>query len=284
VNWLRTRRGVRRATTNTLSAFGVIALALQSYQAVWDRPVLSGHGTVVAVVTGLAAVAYGLLHARPGRVVRRDMRHPDSRVEIVPGDLFDQDDAHLVVGFTDVFDTDVTDGRVIHEGSVQAQFLRRVYGDDAARLDAELTGSLAHLPSVVSPRSLKPYGKLRRYPMGTVAVLGVPRRLFFCLAYSTMTADLLAQSSTDDLWNSLSRLWEEVHRRGQHGTLAMPIVGAGLARIDSLDRDELLRLILLSFVAASRQRVITTRLRIVVPPEQFDRLDRLELQAFLNTL
>ncbi|WBC08879.1 macro domain-containing protein [Micromonospora sp. WMMA1947] len=206
-------------------------------------------------------------------------------MEIVPGDLFDEQEAHLVVGFTDMFDTDVNEDRIINANSVQGQFLERIYQGDVAALDVDLARALAGVPGAVRvPRTAKPFGKLCRYPTGTVAVLGTPRRHFFCVAYSTMTPDLIAQSSGDVLWRSLSHLWKAVYEHGQRAPLTMPVVGAGLARVDALDRLALIRLIVLSFVAASRERLLTTRLRIAIPQRDFLDLDRLELQAFLDSL
>jgi hypothetical protein len=117
-----------------------------------------------------------------------------------------------------------------------------------------------------------------------VAALGTPERRYFCVAYSHMGDDLVAQSSGDDLWLGLSGLWTAAYRHGQREKLAMPVVGAGLARIDALDRASLVRLICLSFVAASRKQLLTSHLSILMPESEFRMLDRLELQAFLESL
>ncbi|MEU7921946.1 macro domain-containing protein [Micromonospora zamorensis] len=285
MRWLLTRRGMRRLTAYAFTGFASVALLLQTYQAIWNRSIYPRREMLVALVVAAAALAYGVARAWPPSPVRRRLKHPDCSVEIIAGDLFDQTEAHLVIGFTDVFDTDTTDDRIIRHDSVQGQFLSRVYDDDLARLDAELEVALASVhPVGMVSRQAKPLGKRARYPLGTVAVLGVPRRLFLCVAYSVMSPDLVAQSGPDELWRGLSRLWSAVHRRGQRGRLAMPVVGTGLARIDTLQRQTLIKMILLSFVAASRQRVVTRELTIVVPPKEFAELDRLELQDFLNSL
>jgi hypothetical protein len=61
-------------------------------------------------------------------------------------------------------------------------------------------------------------------------------------------------------------------------------MGSGLARIDTLDRGNLLRLILLSFVAYSRLRIICHELRIVISPGDVRRVDLAGLSDFLQTL
>ncbi|MEV6491389.1 macro domain-containing protein [Actinoplanes sp. NPDC051633] len=94
----------------------------QSYRAVWDRVAFPGHAGVVAFVVTAGSALFGAYRALPGRVVARDLRHPDCRIEIIPGDLFEETGSHLVIGFTDLFDTDPSDGRIVDPSSVQGQF------------------------------------------------------------------------------------------------------------------------------------------------------------------
>lgn len=105
------------------------------------------------------------------------MKTLDVTLSIVVGDLFAHDN-HLAVGFSDTFDTSVADDRIIHSASVQGQLLHRIYDGNQQRLDEELAAALAAMPPVrTESRADKPYGKLARYPIGTVAVLGEPQRL-----------------------------------------------------------------------------------------------------------
>jgi transcriptional regulator with XRE-family HTH domain len=222
--------------------------------------------------------------ADPSQLVRHQLTSPDVEINVVVGNLFDQD-THLAVGFSDTFDTSVEDNRIIHSASVQGQLLRQVYQGDEDRLDEQLTVALTGIsPVSVESRRDKPYGKLARYPLGTVAVLGEPRRLIFAVAYGRMGNDLVARAPVEDLWHCYTSLWDAVYRRGQRDALAVPLMGSGLARIDTLDRGNLLRLILLSFVAYSRLRIICRELRIVIAPEDLRRVDLASLGNFLQTL
>jgi transcriptional regulator with XRE-family HTH domain len=216
--------------------------------------------------------------------IHRQLNSLDVSLDIVAGDLFKQD-THLAVGFSDTFDTSIADDRVIHSSSVQGQLLHLVYHDDQDRLDEQLAAALTGIsPVFVESRHDKPYGKLARYPLGTVAVLGEPRRLIFAVAYGRMGNDLVAHAPVEDLWYCFTRLWEAVYRNGQRGPLSVPLMGSGLARIDTLDRGNLLRLILLSFVSYSRLRLICHELRIVISPGDIHRVDLAGLQDFLETL
>ncbi len=205
-------------------------------------------------------------------------------VVVKAGDLFDEQ-AHLVVGFSDTFDTIADDGIVINDTSVQGQLLTRRYGGDVRRLDQELSTALSTVPPVATEtRKRKPRGKLNRYGIGTVAVLGTRPRLVFAVAYSRIGNDYVAGSSVEELWYSLGRLWDAVHRHGQLECVAMPLIGSGLSRVHCLDEESLLRLILLSFITRSRERVICRELRVVVRPTDLGKIDMPEVDAFLRAL
>ncbi|MCD0448316.1 DUF6430 domain-containing protein [Actinocorallia sp. API 0066] len=281
----QTKRGLLLLAQSSLVAFGILSGFAQIVLAIWPNPHLSSNERWFLLAALLvASLVFGLSRTWPRSGADRSFDSPDITVSIVVGDLFDQQ-THLVVGFNDVFDTDTTDSVIIAASSVQGQFLQRIYGGDRGKLDADISDSLAGVQiSEAEDRANKSAGKLERYPMGTVAVLGAPNRHYFCVAYTKMQNNLIAQSDVDLLWRSLSEVWESVYLRGQQKAVSIPIVGSELARINCLDRESLLRMILLSFVARSRQGIFCKELRIVVHPKDFDQLNMLEVAAFLRTL
>ncbi|MFJ7018465.1 macro domain-containing protein [Streptomyces sp. NPDC101117] len=220
----------------------------------------------------------------PRDYIEQVLPHINATVCVRKGDLFSAD-SHLVVGFTDTFDTDASDSVVIASSGVQAQFQRCFYGDRVEELDADLERALQHqsVASFETP-SDKRRGKLRRYPIGSVATLTFVDRNVFCTAYGRMSNDYLVQSSVDFLWASLGSLWEAVRQRGRLEPVAMPVIGAEMARVTALSRESLLKLILLSFVANSRQQVITRSLTVFVHPKDFPDFDLLEIRSFLRNL
>jgi hypothetical protein len=260
-----TRRGLGLLLLNAFAAFGLLSALVQFYSAVWVPDVSLPHpGGIALAVVGFAVV-YSLARAWPRRRVSREFGRPDISVVVAEGNLFDQK-ADLVIGFNDVFDTDTTDGIIINPTSIQGQFLQRIYENNRADLDADLEDALKGKTVLATEsRTTKPQGKLDRYPIGTVATLIDPEsRRFFCIAYSKMQNNLVAKATVDNMWNSLSCLWDAVYLERSRGTVAMPIVGSELARVDSLDRESLLRMILLSFVARSREK-LTSAFRARLP-------------------
>ncbi|MEV7340670.1 macro domain-containing protein [Streptomyces sp. NPDC093544] len=267
---------------NMMVAFGGISAVLQFVGQFFPRS-FPDPGTVT-VVSVAACLMWGLGRARPVPRVEQEFRRPDMTVVVEVGDVFDQP-AHLVVGFCDTFDTATLDGAVINGGSMQGQLSDRRYGGDVRRLDAELAVALASVTPVVrEDREHKPLGKLDRYPLGTVAVLGARPRLVFAVAYSRIGNDCVAASSVEDLWFGLSRLWDALHRHAQLERVAMPLVGSGLSRLDHLDQDSLLRLILMSYIARSREGSVCRELRVVVRPADLERINMREVAAFLSVL
>jgi hypothetical protein len=195
-------------------------------------------------------------------------------ITIRVGDLLDQDDAHLVVGFTDAFDTNTADDHLISRASIQGQLLHRYYEDDYQQLDRELRKALRDAPRKVERRESKRYGKLSRYPVGTVAVLSQGGRRIFCVAYSRVDKQgIYAQSSVPRLRIALDRLWKSVRSAGQHRPVAMGVLGSGLARINETDKAGLIQLIVRSFLVNQARARLADELRIIVHPKDAAALD-----------
>jgi len=216
--------------------------------------------------------------------IRHQLRNPDIAITILAGNLLDQE-THIAVGFSDTFDTSITDDQIINSSSLQGQLLLRVFNGDEQKLDEQLAAALAAFsPVAVEDRRNKPHGKLSRYALGTVAVLGSTQRLIFALAYGRMGNDLIVCAPVDWLWHCYAQLWDAVYRHGQRQALSIPLMGGGLARVEGLNRNNLLQLILLSFVAYCRQRLICHELRIVIHPDHIDWIDQVSLTAFCRSL
>ncbi|MEV0386002.1 macro domain-containing protein [Nonomuraea sp. NPDC050643] len=279
---VRTSRGRILLATQFFIAFGIVSAAVQFVGQVFGARFANPAG--VTAISLAACLAWGLLRAFPRGRISRDLVHPDVTITIRVGDLLNQD-ADLVIGFTDTFDTDIGDNAVINRGSLQGQLLGRMYDGDLARLDEELEQAMAAVvPISVETRADKPKGKLKRYPLGTVATIGSPFRRIYCVAYSRMGNDLTARSSIDDLWLSLGHLWAAIARKGQLNRVAVPIMGAELARVHALDRENLLKMTILSFVAQSRTCPICRELVVVIRRADVEKVDLLEMKAFLAAL
>lgn len=274
---LRSRRFWEFFLKEALAAGGLMSLVLGLGDVLFDQPFKrAGFPAVAAVAT--ACIAWGLARAWP-RPIEHRYRTPNITIRLIAGDLFDER-GHIAVGATDTFDTKTP--RVISPQSVQGQALTRLWGGDVDLLDGELDRALE---SEVPTEEIQKEGKTQRYPIGTVASLPQAGRRVYFVAYSEMNPLNQAHATTDGIWKSLLSLWAAVSRDGNGRAVAVPTIGGGQSRIAQiLPPPDSIRFIAFSFVLASRGERVCDELRIVVRPEDYDRLDRLEIQAFLNSL
>ncbi|MFG2071167.1 macro domain-containing protein [Nonomuraea maritima] len=261
---VRTPRGRSNLARHFLVSFGAVALLVLAAQAAGARlPDAAALG--VPVVAGLI---WAPARAYPRCPVTRQLTHPDVTVTVRVGDPLALD-SDLVIGFADTFDTDLS--------GLRGQLLGRMYDGDLERLDSELDRALAAVvPRSVETRATKPRGKLKRYPLGTVATIGSPYRKVHCVASVRVDTDVTARASVDDLWLSLGRLWAAIAREGPVDRVAVPIVEA--------DPDLLIKMVVLSFVAQARTRAVARELTLVVRRPDAGAVDLLETRAFLAAL
>lgn len=204
----------------------------------------------------------------------------NTRIRVVKGDLLDEEAEHLVITTCDTFDTATPN--IIARGSLQGQALELIYDNSAARLDADLTVALRNTESA---GTVAKEGKTVRYPLGTVATIEHPRRKLYFVAITNMDENNNAQGTPDGLWTGLNRLWGAIRRSANGRIVCMPVIGGGMSRMSNIvPIQDSLRFTILSCMFASRKNMACGELRIVLCPEDYERLDRLELQAFLTSL
>lgn len=279
---LLTRRNFALALTYSSVAFTALSGIIQLLLAVHPLEILQD-SRIILILASLSLLC-GALRAYPKGKTSREFRHPSFTVRVQQGSLF-AENSHLVIGFTDTFDTDSTDADIISPRSIQAQFLATVYSGDLPALDRDLARAL-DLRNIenLELRTEKPKGKLTRYPIGTVATLGSHEARHFCVAYSRMGNNLVAQSDVDSLWHSLGQLWEAIAISGHRKRVSMPVIGSELARIDNLDYESILKMLILSFVARSRKSLVAEELTLVLHPRDRERVNMNEVAAFLRSL
>lgn len=274
---LLTQVGLRRIGSSFLSIFGLLWLSIEP--AALFFPQYLNFGWVGYFILAAVSLAIALIQCFPRISVCQALSSPDSVVEIKIGNLFDEP-GHLVIGANDVFDTEL--GEVIKPSSVQGQFLKSIYGNDRNRLDSEIEAALQDYQAQRREEPNKQKGKSWRYPIGTTIALGSPDKRYFWTAYGYMDNDLSVQSNADDIWNSLSRLWEEVRRKGHGMDVAIPVIGADLARTN-LPRMALAKLVILSFVVASKKDFVARKLTLVIYPRDLENTDFYVLENFLKS-
>jgi hypothetical protein len=71
---------------------------------------------------------------------------------------------------------------------------------------------------------------------------------------------------------AMSGLWATVRNQAQGETVALPLMGSGQAQI-GLPPQQLLQLIIMTIVEASRETKITSEIDIILPRDYMDKID-----------
>ncbi len=257
--------------------FGFIALPLSVFDIFSPNSLNFGFNGLLLLVIGCSF--WAIYKAWPKFRISRCFSVPNIEINIEEGDLFDAHD-NLVIGMSDTFDTEK--GTIIKPETVQGQFLTSVYGDNRQKLDKDLAIALKSIKFSVDKKKNK--GKSNRYPIGTVAYLNRESRKYFCIAYSKMNNNFRAQSSIQMLTTSLDSLWTSIRTNGQNNGVSMAIIGSDTARLGHIGSyEDLIKLIVTSFVLTSREKVIAPSLTIFIHSKNSEKINILEIQDFLQS-
>lgn len=261
----------------SFACLGGLSTVLQTSNVI-NPKITAFQGMPILLSVIVISLVGGLIWSWP-RPITQDYDAPKTKISIVKGDML-AETTHLVIGTNDTFDTETPN--IISKESLQGQVLQVLYGGDLKELDAQLAAALAAKPTV---GSIAKAGKQTQYGVGTIATVKHAARLIFFLAYCEMDAHNTAHSTPDKVWKSLFLLWDEVSKKSNGRTVSIPVIGGGQARLSSIvPAQDAIRLTALSFMFASRASKVCNELRIVVRPEDYKKLDRLELQSFLSSL
>jgi hypothetical protein len=189
----------------------------------------------------------------------------DYRIDVRIGDLFEGND-DVVVSTNTTFDTDMASGLIATDslqGQVATRFFNAATDDIDCQMDAELDGF-----SYIDRADGR--GKRKEYPIGTVARVNSHGRAFFFVAMSRLSNQGTAASSKREVEDALDGLWAAVTARGNHQPLAIPLMGTGRGRLP-ITRKKMAEQIAQSFADASANRIFSSRLSIVIRPEDADK-------------
>ena len=223
-----------------------------------------------------AAIAWVLLTRRPVSKIAYKIPKKDFCYEIRIADLLDSKE-DIMVSTNTTFDTDISDG-LISPKSVQGQVLLRYFDGNTDELDKQIRKCLGtqHFTEAVSP------GNKKRYPIGTVAKVSAHGKNFYFLAMAELNEHGNASTDLGSIQKALAGLWDFIARRGEIGDLAIPPIGTGRGRLE-LPRKKIIEMIAQSFADASRERVFSNKLAIVISPDDASKheVNLFELRDFL---
>ncbi|XSG76262.1 macro domain-containing protein [Herpetosiphon llansteffanensis] len=261
------------------SVFGLLWLFVEPFGLFFSKIDFGWIDYIILIVISIL-ISIIMIFRESSKEIVHKIASSDTTITIKIGDLFEQKE-HLVIGLNDVFDTEL--GDIIKSTSVQGQFLSKIYDGDIKKLNEDIQSALIEFDNYKFIDNTKVRGKNERYPIGTTIVLGSARNRYFLTAYGKMNSDLHVTSTGDDVWKSLYQLWDVVRLNAHGGDVSIPLIGTDLARTN-LPRMSTIMLIILSYTAASKQKMITNNLNIIIYPRDLDKIDIYELNNFLKSI
>ena len=195
-------------------------------------------------------------------------------MELRVGDIFKLRGAKVISTNT-TFETDL-DGVISHD-SLQGKFTKEFY-DNVDHLDRDLEQALAGLMATGKSRRGRP-----AWPIGTVVELKPKGTTVYMVAVAELNDHGVARGSKEHVLESLGRLWYFIGERGELDPVCIPILGTGRARAMAR-REDMVKEIVGSFVAACAERKFTERLTVVISSDDYIRyqMDLNELGCYVK--
>ena len=215
----------------------------------------------------LVSLLGGAYAVRPRAILKYALKGRKLDVEIRVADALEMDGA-LIVPTNVYFIADISE-RMTRANSIQGALIRRHYHGCANLLqkdiDQWLTDNAAdYVATVETDRDGKEY---RNYGIGSVVQVRKDNRLFYLVANTHMSFDGVASSTEQDLVVALRHLWKYITHKGHYSEIVIPLLGSQHARM-SLVREQILQVILRSFVESCKEKSFCKKLTVpVFPPD-----------------
>lgn len=140
--------------------------------------------------------------------------------------------------FDTIVDDDLVSSNTLHGIAIKKLIAQHNFTEES--LDNAIQDSLDRQKVIFEEitKGDKRAGKLKRYPVGTIAEIKVTDDItYFLLAVSTFDYNLIARTSADEYALAVLKLFQFCNERSQQYPVVVPLIGAGLARTNRDERD-----------------------------------------------
>jgi hypothetical protein len=251
-----------------LEIFGAIWLVIEaaSFLAPSVRLMTEGNDWLLLAAVAIAAVGV-VVRAWEPTSAGLALHGTNSVVVVRFGDLFEPSSDHLAVPVNDGFDGEL--GLAVAPRSVHGQYIQRFHHGNQRDFEAACDAKLCKATSTPSGRNSRELA----YPIGTTVALPLEGRTGFLFALArTDAATLKARADIPTMWVALAELWKSVRNQSNGHPVRLPLVGAGQSGV-GIEPMQLLQLIVLSFVVATREGEVCKRIIVVLHPDLFEKID-----------
>lgn len=193
------------------------------------------------------------------------IKDTDIKICLKVGDILGSGSS-IVIPTCTTFDT-IMEDEFISKDSIQGQFQTRIFKNDIHLLDLSLRTNLDDNGYKWITVDNKNVGKKHRYLIGTVSKFTYNNKHYYFLAVANVNNNgKVIDGSFDNITCALEGFWNFMAEHGHTENVAIPIIGTGKAGINGISREEIIKIIILSFLAFNQDKKITERLEIYIHP------------------
>jgi hypothetical protein len=250
-----------KAVRSSLEALGALWLFIEVVSFFSQNAATTLKGQWLPIIA--ISLSWAIWANRPIHQVSYRLNGRDVIIEIRVGDIFKMQGS-IVVPTNRTFDTELSPN-LISLRSIQGAFTKKYY-DNTAHLNHDIESALEGVD--FEEECTEKIGKKRLYAVGTCIKLAIQGVTSYWLAIAKLNNHGRAQGTVEDIRTSLPVLWDYVSEMGDYGTVLIPVIGSGYSRIVK-SREEIIREILKSFVAACAARKPCEKLAIVVSTSDY---------------
>lgn len=264
------RRSWLRIAASTFFVYSLLWTGLESlsFLFAWLEPQgLPTFGTMV----GVGLVVSCIREFPPDRV-QLAFAAINTTIDVEFGDLFDSQ-GYKVIAVNEFFDSEI--GAPVSPHSLHGQLITRFFRSQAVAFEAAVDASLR---GERYEQVMRTNSRNKRYDIGTTPEIQVNGEQFLLPVLThTDLSTFKASCDVPTLWKALMGLWTAVRNKAGGASVTVPLIGGGQAGI-GLAPPQLLQLILLSIISASRTRDLGSKIRIVLPEECFEAINLREIE------
>lgn len=176
----------------------------------------------------------------------------------------------VIIPTNSTFDT-LMDDDFISEGSVQGQYQLKYFKNRFTELDRLIKQGLIE-QDYITINDGRTTNK-KRYPIGTLSKVSEGRKRAYFLVNSNINKHGIPENvDISDIASALVKLWDELNVIGNKEDYSIPLLGTGKVGVKNASRDDVIKLIVTSFLAATREHKITENLNICIHPSDFEKI------------
>lgn len=215
---------------------------------------------------GIISLIAALVYNYPKNSVSFGLKNTNTKVEITFGDLFETI-GHKVISVSEYHDTEI--GLPVSPRSLQGIFIQRILGGHTDVIDKAVNDQLGGQEIEKVKREK---GKKYRFSIGSTISVPHNNSLYFLFALSKTDLQCNAYSAPSIMLEALDGLWKKVRLEGNGEDINLPLIGDGLSRI-GLPKSQLIQLVLISLLNSVKERDLSSRVRIVLLEDTFEKVD-----------